>query len=129
MEPQKFNVAEANALLPQLKLLIEKLQQRQKRVQQILNTVEPPVQPFMYNLGSKEGSQLAAEFIAVEDLINKIHGHGCLLKDIDLGHINFLSEVDGKEVYLSWNIYEDEVSHYHYLEEGYKDRQPINGLN
>lgn len=125
MEPHKFNLDEANALLPNLRDLIEELQIRQKRVQNILNTVEPPTQPFMYNLGSKEGSQLAAEFVTIEALINKIQDHGVLLKDIDLGHINFLSEVDGKDVFLSWNIYEDKVGHYHYLEEDYNDRQPL----
>lgn len=50
---------------------------------------------------------------------------GAVLKDARMGLLDFYGTVDGKLVWLCWKYGEDEVAHYHALEEGFSGRKPI----
>lgn len=112
-------------MLPELRRLIKKLQAHQANVQAVMNGVDYPIPPIMYNVGSKDGSKLVNEFIAIEAIINKIRAHGCILKDINMGLVDFLAEVDGDEVWLCWRQDEEDVAHFHELGKGFQDRKPL----
>jgi len=55
--------------------------------------------------------------------IKKIHDFGCFLKDVDVGVIDFLSEKDGRPIFLCWFYGEDEIAYYHEIDSGYKERK------
>ena len=67
-------------------------------------------------------SQQKAEIVR---LINRIESYGCLVKDIDLGLLDFPSIRDGKTIYLCWQAGEEAINHWHGTDEGYGDRRPI----
>ena len=48
-----------------------------------------------------------------------------MLRDIDRGLVDFPAIVDGREVYLCWELGEDEVSFWHDLSSGYRGREPL----
>ncbi len=48
-----------------------------------------------------------------------------MLKDIDLGLIDFPSIREGREVYLCWRIGEDRVGFWHDLDAGFNGRKLI----
>ena len=50
---------------------------------------------------------------------------GCILKDPRIGLLDFYGRVDGKLVWLCWKYGEDEIAHYHALDEGFSRRKPI----
>jgi hypothetical protein len=50
---------------------------------------------------------------------------GCLLRDIDLGIVDFPSIHDGKEVYLCWKLGEESVGFWHEVDAGFAARKPI----
>ena len=50
---------------------------------------------------------------------------GAVVKDPRRGLLDFYGRVDGKLVWLCWQYGEDEVSHYHGLEEGFPGRKEI----
>jgi len=57
--------------------------------------------------------------------VEKLEELGVVLKDLDLGLLDFPSERDGEEVLLCWQVGEDSVTSWHRLEEGFAGRKPI----
>lgn len=58
-------------------------------------------------------------------LIHRIEGMGCLVKDLDLGLIDFPASIDSEEVYLCWKAGEPAVTHWHRVDEGFATRRPL----
>ncbi len=77
------------------------------------------------DFGSPLASQMVNEFIAIERYLKEIRSHGCIIKDVNAGLVDFLSIRDGREVYLCWKFGEPDVGHYHELHTGFLGRQPI----
>ena len=57
--------------------------------------------------------------------VDKLEELGVVLKDLDLGLLDFPSQRAGEEVLLCWQVGEDAVTTWHGLEEGYAGRKPI----
>ena len=57
--------------------------------------------------------------------VDKLEELGAVVKDLDLGLLDFPSEREGGDVLLCWHVGEDAVSTWHGLEEGYAGRKPI----
>ena len=62
---------------------------------------------------------------AIQELINELSNFDCELKDPDIGLIDFLSLRDGREIYLCWYLGEERINYWHYLDTGFKGRQPL----
>jgi hypothetical protein len=50
---------------------------------------------------------------------------GILLRDPEVGLIDFPAERDGRRVYLCWRLEEDEVAWYHEATAGFGNRKPL----
>jgi len=50
---------------------------------------------------------------------------GCVIKDLDIGLIDFPALYRGREVYLCWQLGEPDIAFWHAVEEGFAGRQPI----
>jgi len=48
-----------------------------------------------------------------------------VLRDIDRGLVDFPAIVEGREVYLCWELGEDEVCFWHDISSGYRGREPL----
>jgi len=57
--------------------------------------------------------------------LEKILSTGCLIKDLDIGLLDFPSVIGNEEVYLCWKLGEDRIRYYHRQNEGYAGRKPI----
>ena len=47
------------------------------------------------------------------------------MKDIDEGLVDFPALRDGEEILLCWRLGEDEITHWHGLEEGFAGRKRL----
>lgn len=128
-----FSPERANALIPKLApLMDELLVQRRDLAIRLLET-----DPELHGVAQSGGShlvrprwpfgtprfgELKAEIVR---LIQRIESYGCVVKDIDLGLIDFPSHREGGQVYLCWKAGEPEVSHWHGFEEGFTERKRI----
>ena len=54
-----------------------------------------------------------------------VQQHGCLVKDLDLGLIDFPTFFKGQEVYLCWKLGEASIGFWHGVQEGFRGRKPI----
>lgn len=134
MAARYFTVDEANALLPQLRAILDTLQAKRRELQtrqQALELIRRQATENGHQLGGDEFLRLKkeSEFI-LEELnaeVKKIEALGCQLKDLDLGLVDFPALRDGREVLLCWKSDEAEVAFWHGLTEGFAGRKPIRG--
>jgi hypothetical protein len=61
----------------------------------------------------------------VSSIVEELDGLGVVVKDLDLGLLDFPAIRAGEEVELCWQVGEDAVSYWHPLEAGYRGRKPI----
>ncbi len=57
--------------------------------------------------------------------LERILATGCIIKDLDVGLLDFPSVINNEEVYLCWKLGEDRIRYYHRQDEGYSGRKPL----
>lgn len=125
MPPRYFTVEEANEVLSEVEPLMGELLRRRARVVAARKELGGVVEDLQSDVGGPVASQLVQEFMAIEQLVRKIQSYGCVVKDMNAGLLDFLSERDGREVYLCWRYGEPQVAFYHELHTGYNGRQSV----
>ena len=80
----------------------------------------PPLADLMRR---KSEHEEAAEHLV--EIINRIQETGVLVKDLDMGLVDFPSLLEGEEIYLCWKLGEEHIAFWHGLDEGYAGRKPI----
>jgi len=58
-------------------------------------------------------------------LIYRIESYGCIVKDIDLGLIDFPAMLDDEPAYLCWKLGEPTVAYWHRMDEGFGTRREL----
>ncbi len=61
----------------------------------------------------------------LKTLIETIQEYGCLVKDLDMGLLDFPTLFRGEEVYLCWKLGESGIGFWHGVHEGFRGRRPI----
>jgi hypothetical protein len=126
--PKLFSADEANSLIPRLEVLIRDLQDNagslRERIQELAATDDKVdsmrLQEIVELHPELKGaaSRMAEIFCEIEEL-------GCFLKDIDLGLIDFATEMDDDVVFLCWQYGEQKVLAWHPIESGFGQRRPL----
>ena len=133
-EPQRlFTLTEAERTRRELEpFLIEAIGARKK-----LNTLEEELTAVSTRILMLGGilvpyakiAQKRMEHQALADImktnLEKILSTGCLIKDLDVGLLDFPSVIGNEEVYLCWKLGEDRIRYYHRQDEGYAGRKPL----
>jgi len=131
--PHYFTREEAEALLPQISVVLRKIQQGRhvlRQTQDALDELRRQAAGNGHHLHErimKMQRDLAQHAQALRALVEELTGFDCELKDPDTGLIDFLSLRDGREVYLCWRLGEDRIDYWHYLHTGFAGRQPLDG--
>ena len=125
MTARYFTVEEANALLSEIRPLMSQLLDRRGKVVESRHEMAPFLKKHGHNVGGGAASTIVQDFIAIERLAKKIRSYGCVIKDLNGGLVDFLSERDGREVYLCWRYNEPSIEFYHELHTGFNGREPV----
>jgi hypothetical protein len=119
-----FTIEEANALLEGLRPLLRELRQASELLtDEEAHAVLAESAPA--NGGGAPGRQVGEAFLEVRRMLLAVQASGIVVRDIDRGLIDFPALRDGEEIYLCWEMGEDEVSWWHGLDAGYAGRQPL----
>ena len=62
---------------------------------------------------------------ALREVFERIEQMGVLVKDLDIGLIDFLTRYQGREVCLCWKLGEERIRFWHGLDEGFAGRKLI----
>lgn len=125
MAGRYFTLTEANALLPQLQPLMGRLLETRARVVRQAQSIRHTLSDLHSDIGGPVPSNMVQGFITIEQILQRIQSYGCEVKDLNAGLIDFLTERDGRDVYLCWRYGEPEITFYHDLHTGFNGRRPI----
>ena len=129
-----FTQEEANAALPDVRPLVERLVEDRRTLVALGNDLEAVQALIGGNGGSLDPSRVgelqeavAHAAAALATLIDEIQGLGAQVKDLDSGLVDFPARhpESGDTVLLCWQLGEPEVGHWHDLEEGFAGRKPL----
>jgi hypothetical protein len=63
---------------------------------------------------------------SLKSALDRILETGCVIKDLDVGLVDFPALIDNEHVYLCWKLGEDRIRFYHRQDEGFAGRKPLN---
>ncbi len=119
-----FTLEQASALLPRIEPMLRRLREARDRLtdseaHELLATAAPA------NGGGGPGRAVGEAFLEVRELLGGIQALGIVVRDIDRGLIDFPAIRDQREVYLCWELDEEQIGFWHDLESGYGGRRPL----
>lgn len=120
-----FTVEEANALLPVLREILQDLFRHRDALREKAPHLEPILRAAPANGGGREGSEYGVEAYQLYRSIEHIRELGVVLKDLDMGLLDFPHKRDGRVVFLCWHPPEERIGYWHDLEAGYQGRRPL----
>ena len=130
--PRHFTPAEANDELREIRPLAEELVGHRREQQRLEAERDELAVKIAGNGGGLDPRAVAAveeaerrARIGIARCVNAIHGRGAIVKDLDEGLVDFPALREGEEILLCWRLGEDEVAHWHGLEEGFAGRKPL----
>ena len=134
--PKRFTLVEAQSLIPQLDRLVHDAVQAKSEYQAAERVIQEFTERVMMMGGITVNREQAIESRSRRDsaaahlraLIEQVQEMGCVIKDLDIGLIDFPTLFRGVEVYLCWKLGESEVGHWHRHDEGYDSRRPLTEL-
>ena len=123
--PRYFTLQEANETLTIIRPLMEEVQQIRKKILQNQPEAWPAIERSAGNGGNRALSNMVQDFERLDALIHRIQATDVLIKDINLGLLDFPALRNGREVYLCWQYGEGDIAFWHEVEAGFAGRQPI----
>lgn len=132
-EEKLFDRQEAEKLLPLLEHLLGGVQEKKKhaeRIEQEFSQVQNRillyggiVPPYGYLAGKKGERDCLVS--AIREAVARIEQTGCVVKDLDMGLVDFPSIVNDEQVYLCWKLGEERIRYWHRMDEGFAGRKPL----
>jgi hypothetical protein len=127
-----FTPAEANSALPEVREAAERLVALRGR----MRVLDREQRDLVTSIGGNGGGYAVNDLNAAQDelrslaeasaaCIDRLHDLGVLVKDPDIGLLDFPSDRGGETVLLCWCVGEESVEFWHGLAEGFAGRRPI----
>jgi hypothetical protein len=130
--PRRFTPKEANDELREIRPLVEELVSHRSEQQRLEGERLELTAKIAGNGGGIDAQAISGleqaeqrERIEIARCVNEIHGRGVIVKDVDEGLVDFPALRHGEEILLCWRLGEDEVAHWHGLEEGFAGRKQL----
>jgi hypothetical protein len=124
MQKRFFTVREANELIPFLSSTLCDLR-RINHALQVRRGSLPSTQDVLLRGGTPVPPRYFALVENLQSLVEDICSHGCQLKDLDSGLVDFPTIWEGREVYLCWKLGEPQVGYWHEIEAGFAGRRSL----
>jgi hypothetical protein len=132
-----FSVEEANRLIPYLEQTLSTLGQSAREIAALQSEVQV--------LAAIESSGATSKNLDVRDLrekeaqcarmleefraaLHEFASRGCILRDLDLGLVDFYTMTRDRVVCLCWRVGEAAIGHWHTTDQGFSGRRPLSEL-
>ena len=129
--PKFYTVSQANALLPRLTTLLEEMKSRgqqlagvqgkQARIRRKVRSNGHHNEAIDAELRKEERPAEHALRTGLEQLVE----WNIELKDLQRGLVDFPAQLEGRTVFLCWELGEPEVAYWHETDTGFTDRRPL----
>lgn len=133
MAERKFTLDEARSLVPVLGSLLKTAIDGKNTAERIEQEFKQVSNRVFLNGGSLlDVRQLAARkrerervLQKIKDALAEIEASGALVKDLDMGLLDFPCDIGDRTILLCWKLGEETISYWHGMNEGYRYRKPI----
>ena len=132
MADRYFTPDEANALLPEVRSLVEQMVSHRRALARATVRHSQIATKIAGNGGGVDPHEIDelqeridAEAAAVVEAVETLQRLGVQVKDLDEGLIDFPALRGTEEVLLCWQLGEDEIAYWHTLDGGFAGRRPL----
>lgn len=133
LDKQYFTVDQANRMLPLVSAIVSDLVdqyrdlcERRDRLE-LIRARGNESRPLYREELDEMGRQLERDVERLKELVQELEQLGVEFKDPNMGLVDFLTSIDGRDAYLCWKLGEPEVQYWHELDAGFRGRQPLSG--
>jgi hypothetical protein len=120
-----FTLQEANETLDTIRPWMDEIQAIRQKILANQPEAWPAIERSAGNGGNRALSNMVLDFEKLDALVHRIQETGAILKDINMGLLDFPALREEHEVYLCWQYGEGDIAYWHEVEAGYAGRQPI----
>jgi hypothetical protein len=132
-EPRLFTLREAERTRREVEPILLEVMDCRKKVAELDANLAAVAQRIMLLGGmvvpyEKTARQrMEREHLAegIKAALQRIEATGCVVKDLDVGLLDFPALLDNEEVYLCWRLGEDRIRFWHRQDEGFAGRKPL----
>lgn len=133
MAQKFFKLHEAQELLPRIAPHLEQARDQKQQLDRLDEDLARASAEIMVLGGSippraelarkkSDRQQVAA---LLKESVTRIIQTGCLIKDLDVGLIDFPAMLKGEEIYLCWKLGEERIEYWHSIHDGFAGRKPL----
>jgi len=128
-----FTLDEAQSLLPVLESLLKRAIEGKQSAEQVESGLSEISRRIYLSGGmhvdlgqvARQRAEMETHLQRVRESIAEIDSIGVQVKDLETGLLDFPCRMDDQVVLLCWRMGEPAIEHWHSVETGFKDRQPI----
>jgi hypothetical protein len=130
---RRFSLAEAQRLIPRLERLMRDAVARKGVYQEAERAIQSITERVMMMGGMNVNRDRAREARQLRDsaaqnlrqTVEQVQELGCVVKDLDIGLVDFPTRFRGVDVYLCWRMGEPDIEFWHGVDEGFRGRKAI----
>lgn len=120
-----FTLDEARKWLPELRSRFEKILTLFAELNELQAEFEKVRAVVQLNGHAPKETGFEDRALALKGHVQEIVEAGIEIKDVTRGLVDFPHWRDGEEVFLCWELGEDDLRFWHRIEDGYPGRQPV----
>jgi hypothetical protein len=132
--PRVFTIEEIDGMIPKLSQLVgqqlleqSEIEQRLAELARLSGGLPGSLQPGENDVAEviRLKSELRGRIARYEAGWRSVQKLGAVVKDPQIGLLDFYGQVEGRLVWLCWRYGEESLGYYHDLEAGYSGRRPL----
>ena len=130
-----YAIDEANAALPEVERILAALRDQREELIALRDRVVAASPPDDEAPTDDVAEKVRLLRLGMQGLIDQMQAGvarlvelDITLRDISTGLIDFPALVSGRPIWLCWRLGEDDVAHWHSVDEGFDSRRPLSEL-
>lgn len=123
--PKHFTLEEARAAMPELRRIFKDAHARRERARRADDKLGALLRKTGADVGGPVLSELLLDLQQMNAQIERVNKMGVQVKDFERGLLDFPHIRDNREVFLCWELEEDDIEFWHDIDSGYAGRERL----
>lgn len=115
---------EVKALLPEIRVQMEEIQRLRRELVQVEHQLGSIMAPGA-DTGGPSVNRHARATARIHELLRDFNRRQIFIKDPDRGLVDFPAIIGGREVFLCWELDEDDIEFWHEVDTGFAGRERL----
>ncbi len=120
-----FTLDEALEMLPFVRASFERISSIREELGLTAEAMEQLTKKAGSNGGGQRSTGYLEKILSLNAVLSELSDRGILVKDVNVGLVDFPHIRDGREVLLCFMMGEETIAYYHEVETGFAGRRPL----